>query len=155
MEAAMDWLLAHDSDPIPTSEESGQTTESGASEADPAKDKEATSSDVAPSEVKSLKCDDCGRLFKSQVEVEFHATKSGHSNFSESTLEKKPLTEEERQQQLAKVEEKLKAKRVERELKEKEEALERERLRIKSGKDLIEARRKIQGNLFFKLAKLR
>lgn len=42
------------------------------------------------------------------------------------------------------MEEKIKAKRLEREKREKEEALERERLRIKSGKDISEARRKLE-----------
>lgn len=84
------------------------------------------------------------RLFKNQMEVEFHAAKSGHSNFSESTEEKKPLTEEEKKQQLARLEEKLRQKRVEREESEKREALEKERMRIKSGKNISEAQRKIE-----------
>lgn len=84
----------------------------------------------------------CGKLFKSQVEVEYHAAKSGHSSFSESTEEKKPLTEEERKEQLLKVEEKLKQKRKEREEKEKIDALEREKVRIKSGKEMVAAKKK-------------
>lgn len=44
------------------------------------------------------------------MEVEFHAAKSGHSNFSESTEEKKPLTEDEKKEQLARLEEKLRQK---------------------------------------------
>ncbi len=84
----------------------------------------------------------CNKLFKSQLEVEYHATKSGHSNFSESTEEKKPLTDEEKQEQLRKIEEKLKEKRREREEKEKQEALEKEKRRILSGKEMTEARKK-------------
>ena len=74
--------------------------------------------------------------------MEFHATKSGHNQFSESTEEKKPLTEEEKKEQLRKLEEKLKEKRREREEKEKQEAFERERLRIRSGKEMTEAKKK-------------
>lgn len=84
------------------------------------------------------------RLFKTQLEVEFHAAKSGHSSFSESTEEKKPLTEEEKKQQLALLEEKMRKKRQEREEQEKRDALERERLRIRSGKDMSEAQRKME-----------
>ncbi|XP_075161462.1 UBX domain-containing protein 1 [Haematobia irritans] len=130
VEPAMEWLLAHVDESIPQ-----------------------PSSDAAPNEpstssqktevVKSFKCDDCGKILcKDQGEVEFHAAKTGHSNFSESTEEKKPLTEEEKKQQLALIEEKLKLKRLEREEREKQDALERERNRIKSGKDMSEARRK-------------
>lgn len=84
------------------------------------------------------------RLFKNQVEVEFHAAKSGHSSFSESTEEKKPLTEEEKKEQLARLEEKLRLKRQEREAQEKRDALEKEKLRIKSGKDMSEAKRNLE-----------
>lgn len=76
------------------------------------------------------------------MEVEYHATKSGHGNFSESTEEKKALSEEERQEQLRKIEEKLKLKRKEREEKEKLEALEKEKRRIQSGKEMTEAKKK-------------
>jgi len=44
----------------------------------------------------------CGKLLKSENEVQLHATRSGHTNFSESVEEVKPLTEEEKQAQLAK-----------------------------------------------------
>jgi len=44
----------------------------------------------------------CGKLLKSEDEAQLHATRSGHANFSESTEEVKPLTEEERKAQLAK-----------------------------------------------------
>ncbi len=84
----------------------------------------------------------CNKLFKTQAEVEFHAAKTQHTDFSESTEEKKPLTDEEKAEQVRKLEEKMKQKRKEREEKEKLEAIERERNRIKSGKEMIEAKRK-------------
>lgn len=84
----------------------------------------------------------CGKLFQTQVEIEYHAAKSGHSNFSESVEEKKPLTEEEKAEKLRKVEDMLKQKRKDREEKEKLEALEREKIRIKAGKEMIEAKKR-------------
>lgn len=86
----MEWLLSHPDDDMEEtleksvkesttpSGESEQTTES--SEATAA-GSSSTEQPVKPEEAKSLRCDDCGRLFKSQMEVEFHAAKSGHSNF--------------------------------------------------------------------------
>uniref|UniRef100_A0A336LRM7 CSON015194 protein n=1 Tax=Culicoides sonorensis TaxID=179676 RepID=A0A336LRM7_CULSO len=138
MEAAMDWLLAHTDEEIPKEDPTPAT------DVAPASTDETQSSSSDSAVCKSIKCNECNKLFKNQIEVEFHASKSGHSDFSESTEEKKPLTEEEKQAQLAKLEEKLKQKRLEREAKEKEEQLEREKMRIKSGKDLLEARRKIE-----------
>ena len=45
----------------------------------------------------------CGRVLRNVEEAEFHAVKSGHSNFSESTEEKKALTKEEKEAQLKKL----------------------------------------------------
>lgn len=81
-------------------------------------------------------------MFTDTTALEYHATKSGHSNFSESTEEKKPLTEEEKKEQMKKLEERLKEKRKEREAKEKEEELEREKIRIRSGKEMAAAKKK-------------
>lgn len=137
-EQAMEWLLAHADEldaPAPTVNiariaepaavksdeslpmESSDATESGSTSTD-ATGSGSTSTDTEE-KAKSLKCEDCNRLFRTQLEVEFHASKSGHSNFSESTEEKKPLTEEEKKAQLALLEEKMKQKRFEREEKEK------------------------------------
>lgn len=84
----------------------------------------------------------CGKLFKSELDVNYHASKSGHDQFSESTEEKKALTEEEKVEQKKLVEEKIKKKRKEREEREKVEVLEKEKLRIRSGKEMAEAKKK-------------
>lgn len=52
------------------------------------------------------------------------------------------MTEEEKKEQLAKIEAKLRRRRLEREAREREEALLREKNRIKSGKELLEAKKK-------------
>ncbi|TDG43148.1 hypothetical protein AWZ03_010440 [Drosophila navojoa] len=140
VEMAMEWLLAHGDEEIPAA------AASDAAAAAPGEDTAPSSSGAAEGAAvaKSLKCDDCGKVLKDQTEVEYHAAKTGHSNFSESTEEKKALTEEEKKAQLALIEEKLKQKRVEREEREKADALERERNRIRSGKDMTEARRRME-----------
>ena len=51
-------------------------------------------------EAKSLMCNDCGRKLRSIAQAEFHASKTGHENFSESTEELAPLTEEEKKAKL-------------------------------------------------------
>ena len=43
----------------------------------------------------------CGKLLRSDVEVQAHASRTGHSNFAESTEEIKPLTEEEKKAKIA------------------------------------------------------
>jgi UBX domain-containing protein 1/4 len=148
-EQAMEWLLAHVDDEVPPAAvvpvisaapvASGDITETPKTD-----ESSAGEGSEAAQEAKSIKCEDCGRLFKTSLEVEFHATKSGHANFSESTEEKKPLTEEEKKAQLRLIEEKIAKKRSEREEREKQENLEKERMRIKSGKDMTEVRRKLE-----------
>lgn len=146
VEAAMEWLLAHADEDIPSSSGSSSSTQQQPLVEESASGEPAPGNvtDQATAVAKSLKCDECGKLFKSQDEVEFHAAKTQHISFSESTEEKKPLTEDEKKAQLALLEEKMKRKRQEREENEKKEALERERLRIKSGKDMLEAKRKLE-----------
>ncbi|XP_016966527.1 UBX domain-containing protein 1 [Drosophila biarmipes] len=155
VEPAMEWLLAHVDDPLPARQNAGESPGSGsvipltsgvdssASAASSSSSGAAETSADSPV-AKSLKCDDCGKVLKDHTEVEYHAAKTGHSNFSESTEEKKALTEEEKKAQLALIEEKLKQKRIEREEREKTEALQREKNRIKSGKDMTEAKRRME-----------
>ena len=63
------------------------------------------------SQPQSIKCDDCSKLFKDSALAGYHAEKSGHSNFSQSTEAIKPLTEEEKAQRLTELKAKMEEKR--------------------------------------------
>lgn len=68
----MDWLLSHEDElkGIPDEEPEGTNDQ----QVPPG----TTSEEKAePQIVKSIKCEDCGKLFKTTEEVEYHATKSG------------------------------------------------------------------------------
>ncbi|KAI1639612.1 DNA-binding protein [Biscogniauxia mediterranea] len=69
----------------------------------------------------SLVCNECGKKFRTQGEAEFHANKSGHADFAESTEEIAPLTEEEKKQRLQELRERVKAKRANQAEADKEE----------------------------------
>jgi len=105
--------------------------------------------------VRSYKCDDCGRVLKNEEEMEFHAAKTSHSNFSESNEEKRPLTDEEKAEQMKRIEEKLKVKRAEREEREKQEAVEKEKFRMRSGKEVGEAKRRFEEQEMKEIAEAR
>ena len=62
-------------------------------------------------EAKSLVCGICGRKLRSHAQAEFHATKTGHTDFAESTEEIAPLTEEEKKVKLEELRRKLAEKR--------------------------------------------
>lgn len=42
---------------------------------------------VGLTESQSIKCSECGKIFRSQTTASFHAEKSGHQDFEESTEE--------------------------------------------------------------------
>ena len=68
--------------------------------------------DLEPGEeAKSLVCGECGRKLRSHAQAEFHATKTGHIDFSESTEEIAPLTEDEKKVKLEELRKKLAEKR--------------------------------------------
>ncbi|XP_067019486.1 UBX domain-containing protein 1-like [Acropora muricata] len=157
VEVAMEWLFAHSEDPDidepyqqPVGHvlgESGSTSqESKEIESSPVEDSGQTSEDTAgssvPQQALSLVCDDCSKRLRSENEVQLHAARSGHSNFSESTEEVKPLTKEEKQEQYEKLQQKLKERREQRQEKEKMEAREREKLRRKTGQELTSIKQK-------------
>lgn len=57
--------------------------------------------DSGDMQARSIKCADCGKMMANEALAQYHAEKSGHTNFEESTEAIKPLTEEERKQKLA------------------------------------------------------
>ncbi|KAL8643333.1 MAG: hypothetical protein Q9228_000055 [Teloschistes exilis] len=68
---------------------------------------------LQPGEIaQSLLCNDCGKKFRSQAQAEFHASKTQHVDFAESTEEVAPLTEEEKKAKLEDLRWKLAEKRT-------------------------------------------
>ena len=79
--------------------------------------KEAETAEQAPAGdeggvANSLQCKECGKKFRGQAQAEFHASKSGHVDFEESTEEITPLTEEEKKVKLEELKQKLAEKRA-------------------------------------------
>ena len=69
----MDWILKHKDDPVEETKDDPMELEDGGE----------ISAEIATAQ--SLKCDECQKLFKNAAAAEFHAVKSGHQSFSEST----------------------------------------------------------------------
>ncbi|KAG1701735.1 UBX domain-containing protein 1 [Nymphon striatum] len=89
-------------------------------------------------------CDECQKKFKTPVEVEFHAVKSGHQSFSESVEEIKPLTEEEIAEKKRLLEEKIRLRRKEKAEKDRQEAIQKEKVRRRTGQEVALSKQKIQ-----------
>lgn len=160
---AMEWLIAHSDDPSldepfqePEGHKLGETSSADAGDATATPEEKTTQAEGdKPAVAKSLKCDDCGKLLKTPTDVEAHAARTSHQNFSESEEEIKPLTEEEKKAQLAKLQEKIKQRQAEKEEQEKQEALEKEKLRRKQGKEMTNIKQKMEMDEIKKLAEFK
>ncbi|KAF2035427.1 hypothetical protein EK21DRAFT_53885 [Setomelanomma holmii] len=95
-------------------------------------------------EAKSLVCDDCGKKFRSVAQAEFHGSKTGHENFSESTEEIAPLTEEEKKQRLEELKQKLASKRAQQAEQDKEDKKRNEQIRLKATKESQDIKEELQ-----------
>jgi len=142
LQSAMDHLIEHEGEPIPDLSAVSESTARPARDTmdvDDDEDAEALKSlgvKVNDVEAKSIKCSECGKVFRNTAVAQFHAEKSGHQEFEESTEEIKPLTEEEKKQKLAELRQKMEEKRQKKAAEEAEERKAGEQLRRKAGKDL-------------------
>jgi len=110
-------------------------------ETDPSIEPEA----LKPGEVaNSLICNDCGRKFRSSAQAEFHASKTEHQNFSESTEEIVPLTEEEKKAKLEELRIELAGKRARQADIEREENKRNEAIRRKATKETQDIKEDLQ-----------
>ncbi|KAJ2536179.1 hypothetical protein EV175_006827, partial [Coemansia sp. RSA 1933] len=73
--------------------------------------------------------------FKNEDLAQYHAVKSGHTDFAQSTEAVKPLSEEEKAEKLKQLQDRIKEKRQKREAAEKEEQRQNELIRRKAGQD--------------------
>ncbi|KOS22954.1 Uncharacterized protein ESCO_003462 [Escovopsis weberi] len=94
-------------------------------------------------QAKSLICNDCGKRFRNADMASYHASKTEHADFSESTEEIAPLTEEEKQARLEELRERLKAKRALKADQDKEDAKKNEKIRQKSTRETQEAKEEL------------
>ncbi|KAF4766219.1 hypothetical protein N7455_005661 [Penicillium solitum] len=93
---------------------------------------------------RSLVCNECGKKFRGQSQAEFHASKSGHVDFAESTEEIAPLTEEQKKQRLTELREKLAEKRAGLSEQDKIDKKKNEEIRRKSTKESQDAKEDLE-----------
>lgn len=94
-------------------------------------------------EAKSLICNDCGKKFRSTAQAEFHAGKTQHMNFAESTEEVAPLTEEEKKAKLEELRLRLAEKRKGATEQDKLDQKRNEQIRLKATKEQSDAKEEL------------
>ncbi|KAG8714863.1 hypothetical protein FRC11_006779, partial [Ceratobasidium sp. 423] len=92
----------------------------------------------------SIKCSQCGKIFRDTALANFHAEKSGHDQFEESTEEIKPLTEEEKKQKLDELRQRMQEKKAAKAVEEAKEARANELIRRKGGQDMGTIKEELQ-----------
>ncbi|CAK7222706.1 hypothetical protein SCUCBS95973_004936 [Sporothrix curviconia] len=95
-------------------------------------------------DAKSLVCNECGKKFRSQATAEFHASKSGHTDFAESTEEIAPLTEAEKQARLEELRQRLKEKRANQAVADREDQKKNEKIRMKATKETQDMKEELE-----------
>ncbi|KHN93881.1 UBA/TS-N domain containing protein [Metarhizium album ARSEF 1941] len=136
LQGALQWLEDNQDKSLDEirAEEAGKAGEDGEDGEDDAETK-AEIAELETGQARSLICNECGKKFRNHDLATFHATKTEHTDFSESTEELAPLTEEEKKAKLEQLRERLKAKRAAQSVQDKEDAKRNERIRQKSTKE--------------------
>jgi len=162
LQPAMDHIIEHESDPVPDPSASANTAPAGSAgnpmdvdgddedlealkaaygkaNVAPASGSGSGSGSgeaAAPVEAKSIRCLQCDKLFKNVDLANYHAEKSGHDQFEESTEEIKPLTEEEKKQKLEDLRKRMGEKRARKAAEDAKEEAANLAIRRKAGKDM-------------------
>lgn len=88
----------------------------------------------------SLICNECQKRFRSTAQAEFHAGRSGHTDFSESTDEIAPLTDEEKAAKLSELKDRMHARKAVQSEQDKLEQKRNEEIRRKNTKEVSDAK---------------
>ncbi|KAH8991725.1 ubiquitin-related domain-containing protein [Lactarius akahatsu] len=165
LQPAMDFILEHNDDPIPDATSGAAETSSAQPQSVPMDEDDdeetaalravygspgAADQDDSGVEARSIKCSECGKIFKNTALANFHAEKSGHDQFEESTEEIKPLTEEEKQQKLLELREKMNEKRAKKAAEDAKEAKANELIRRKAGKEASQIKEDLKNKQILK-----
>ncbi|KAF3353644.1 hypothetical protein VdG1_08311 [Verticillium dahliae VDG1] len=144
LQGALEWLENNQDKPLEELVAASSANAAGDDDADDADEVKANIEALESGSAKSLVCNDCGKLFKNQDLASLHASKTDHTDFSESTEEIAPLTEQEKKEKLEMLREKLKAKRANQAAIDREENKRNEAIRQKATQESQDAKEELQ-----------
>ncbi|KAI4155614.1 MAG: hypothetical protein LQ340_000868 [Diploschistes diacapsis] len=132
LQGALEWLERNQNKPLDEIKAAAASSSSA--------DASADASETAA----SLVCNECRKRFRNQSQAEFHAEKSGHTDFAESREEIAPLTEDEKAARLEELRERLKEKRAGMSEQDKADKKRNDEIRRKSTKETQDAKEELQ-----------
>ncbi|KAF4971359.1 hypothetical protein FSARC_1791 [Fusarium sarcochroum] len=138
LQGALQWLEDNQDKPLDEIKAAA-----AAKEEDEDDDTEAKIAEIESGTAKSLICNECGKRFRNHDLATYHATKTEHTDFSESTEEIAPLTADEKKAKLDELRERLQAKKAVQSVKDKEDHKRNEQIRQKSTKESQEAKEEL------------
>ncbi|KAJ1306824.1 hypothetical protein OPQ81_007810 [Rhizoctonia solani] len=157
LQPAMDHILENDGKPVPDlsnvtstnappprADEDDEDTEALRAQYGGAAAGSSGGNTSAGGVAQSIRCSQCGKVFRDTTLANFHAEKSGHDQFEESTEEIKPLTEEQKKQKLAELRQRMEEKRAAKALEDAKEARANELIRRKGGQDMGAIKEELQ-----------
>lgn len=112
--------------------------------ADDAEEEEGAPKLEVGEEARSMICNECNKKFRSMAQAQFHAEKSGHTDFAESAEEIAPLTEEEKKDRLAELRAKLAEKRAGQAVEDKQAQKRNDEIKKKHTKETEDAKEELQ-----------
>ncbi|KAG6003001.1 hypothetical protein E4U43_000982 [Claviceps pusilla] len=133
LQGALQWL--EDNQDKSLDEIQAETSKSQDNDDEEDAETKAKIAELETGNARSLVCNECGKKFRNHDLATFHATKTDHTDFSESTEEIAPLTEEEKKAKLEELRERLKAKRSVQSVQDKEDAKRNEQIRQKATRE--------------------
>jgi len=92
---------------------------------------------------KSMICNECGKKFRSMAQCQAHAERTEHTDFAESAEELAPLTEAEKKQKLEELRARAAEKKAKQAILDKEAAKANEKIRMKSTKEIQDAKEEL------------
>ncbi|PHH88170.1 hypothetical protein CDD83_7888 [Cordyceps sp. RAO-2017] len=122
LQGALQWLEDNQDKSLDEIQAAQAGKREGGGDADD--DDEETKAQIAEIEsgqARSLVCNECGKRFRNHDLASYHATKTEHTDFSESTEEIAPLTEDEKKAKLDELRERLRAKKSAQSVQDKED----------------------------------
>ncbi|KAK1633864.1 ubiquitin-related domain-containing protein [Colletotrichum phormii] len=141
LNGALEWLETNQDKPL---EELAAAAEAAKDDDDDAAEVQANIEALENGgTAKSLVCNECGKRFRSQDTASYHASKTDHTDFSESTEEIAPLTEDQKKEKLIQLREQLQEKNAKQALLDKEDAKRNEKIRMKATKETQEAKEEL------------